>query len=370
MTAWIDVLTLFVGFTTANIELTGKSSSTLSGYIYRFSGNFASMVSKPYLRAFTNGDSPLPFNASWEAYLDYWEQDMRIFSLSMIPSEPISKAYALLRGSIGGLEDVYLPHYEKDELFPEDLTPHWGDLAADCYDQISLWSGNGGAYVRDMLQLSSLAKETISLVKDVAISKNPVAAAKSIASLFLSFRYGWYLNAVDTCSLVQADYDRLYREGRVKRSSSRNYVRNGTSVTARMSVYCRPYGNVVSDLVRWLKLMDFYPTWDNLWDLVPLSFVVDWFTGIGDVLKRTDLLRERSEHDITLTGFSVKTSVVLGSADKPLVSNAVGAVTATYYKRWYSTFPINPSVTSYAQSSKDGFTHWLEGSALVIQRMK
>jgi hypothetical protein len=37
-----------------------------------------------------------------------------------------------------------------------------------------------------------------------------------------------------------------------------------------------------------LKNLNLRPTLANVWDMIPYSFIVDWFTGIGDVLKAID----------------------------------------------------------------------------------
>lgn len=264
-----------------------------------------------------------------------------------------------------------LPNLEElqGKLFPQDLNPDsWGDLAADCYSQIKTWDGNAAAYLRDTVLLAKAAKDTIALAKSVLVSKNPVQAAKSLASLFLTFRYGWCLQVKDTLSLLAIDYDRAYPHGLARRSSSRTYYRNGVPVTARCGVYFMPYSNKLTELEGFLRSVDFEFTLENLWDFVPLSFVVDWFTGLGDLFGRMDAMAQLDSFDVRLTGRSIKTAKSLSYQQISGKTDWQGMINASYYKRAYQTKPIQPSLISYRNPSQK-FDHWLEGTALIVQRL-
>lgn len=264
-----------------------------------------------------------------------------------------------------------LPNFDglKEKMFPQDLNPvSWGDLAADCYSQIKTWDGNAAAYLRDSVLLVKAAKDTIALAKNIFVSKNPVQAAKSLASLFLTFRYGWCLQVKDTLSLLAIDYDRAYPHGLARRSSSRTYFRNGVPVTARCGVYFMPYSSKLTELEGFLRSVDFEFTLENLWDFVPLSFVVDWFTGLGDLFGRMDAMAQLDSFDVRLTGRSIKTAKSLPYQKTSGKTDWQGTIDATYYKRVYQTEPIQPSLISYRNPSQK-FDHWLEGTSLIVQRL-
>lgn len=266
---------------------------------------------------------------------------------------------------------VTVPHFEsfEDKFFPQDLNPDsWGDLASDCYSQIQCWDGNAAAYFRDSLLLVPAAKSTISSVKAVLSGGNPVQVAKSLASLFLSFRYGWCLQARDTMSLLAIDFDRAYPLGLARRSTSRSYYRNGVPVTARMGVYFNPFSDKLTELGGFLRAVDLDFTLENIWDLVPLSFVVDWFTGLGDLFERMDQMAQLDSFGIRLIGRSLKTAKSLVYQKTSGRTDWHGIVTAVYYKRQYQTEPIQPSLISYRNPNQN-FDHWLEGTALIVQRL-
>jgi hypothetical protein len=258
---------------------------------------------------------------------------------------------------------------DRTDIFKGELNPVWGDLAYDCYSQIQLWNSNGLAYGKDMVLITRAARDLVRVAKSLMLRKDLPGTAKSLADLFLSFRYGWCLTAKDTISLLQADYERAYPQGRCKRSSSYSYFRNGVTITARMSVFCRPYSDCVSELAGFLSMMDFDFSLENLWDLVPWTFVIDWVVNVGDLLNRFDMLGNMDKFSIFLTGQTLKATTVVTASQIEQLRSMSGTVTAKYYKRVYGPDVIPPSLAS-SRNSDQKFNHWLEGSALAIQRIR
>lgn len=313
--------------------------------------------------------SKLPVTATWQEYgseaislADSWRG-------TITPNHPTAtQSYVTTRGSNPAvISDFKL---ERGDAFEEDLNPDsWGDLAYGCYSQIQPWDGNGLAYVKDLVGSVKLMKDTVKLAKDLLSTKNPVQVMKDLASLFLSFRYGWNLTIKDTFALLSADYNRVYPYGRCKKSVGYTYFRNGAACTAHVSVYCRPYSDAMSDLDVFNSMVDLNLTLENIWDFVPLSFVVDWFIGVGDVLDRIDTLGALDSFKIFLTGKSIKAVKTVASSKFKELSSTFGAVQLSFYKRAYQTNPVLPSLTSY-QDPTQKFNHWVEASALCVQRIR
>lgn len=256
---------------------------------------------------------------------------------------------------------------DRSYVLQGELNPVWGDLAYDCYSQIQLWNSNGLAYGRDLTLVTRAVRDLVKSAKALLISKSPSEAAKPLADLFLSFRYGWYLSAKDTISLLKADFERAYPMGRCKRSSSYTYFRNGYTIVARMSVYCRPYSDSVSALGDLLSMFDCDLSLQNIWDLIPYSFVIDWVVDVGGILDRLDMLGRLDSYRIFLTGQSLKVSALRAANEILQLDSMVGTVTVRYYKRNYTTDVIPPSLASSRTPSQN--EHWLEGTALVVQRI-
>lgn len=101
----------------------------------------------------------------------------------------------------------------------------------------------------------------------------------------------------------------------------------------------------------------------NLWELIPYSFVVDWFVNTADMAKWIDSLGFPCSYDILQCVLSEKRTCVLpanryyGSTD--------GQVVLTSYKRVVSTtVPVQPFEVRFTDPSG----HWLEAAALLITR--
>jgi len=307
----------------------------------------------------------------WQALLTAVENDVRGSALLKTPSlSTLSYAwettvdFAPTKADI--IDQFKIP--DRTYVFRGELNPVWGDLAYDCYNQIQLWGNNGLAYLRDIAGITSAARSLIGVAKNLLGSKNFMAVSKELAGLFLSIRYGWCLTTKDTLSLVDADYERAYPQGRCKRSSAYTYFRNGYTITSRMAVYCRPYADCVSELAALVNMFDLDFTLENIWDMVPLSFVVDWVANVGDVLDRLDTLGEMEQFSIFLTGKTLKVETTLAVDEIRQLTSMSGNVSAKYYKRAYTTDVTLPSLAS-SRVANQKFNNWLEGSALVIQRL-
>ena len=109
------------------------------------------------------------------------------------------------------------------------------------------------------------------------------------------------------------------------------------------------------------------PTFENLWDLVPYSFVIDWLIDVGDLLRRVDTRMRLTRLNVRYVTMSVKrqtNKTFEWSAEFPYT----GYIQSGYYYRWVSDqCPVPP--TSLHASFLE-FDHWIEALALLIQRRK
>ena len=166
-----------------------------------------------------------------------------------------------------------------------------GDTAADNINSIAI---NTLAYVRDLKTTLGTLRAT------VALAKNPGSPEKW-ASWWLSARYGDRLTYRDTLELSHAVAHQI--SGRYKRwnkdyfiskafDSTIEYSESDCShleITRHLKLYFRPqyddwFGNVVRSALKW----DIWPTLENSWDLIPFSFVVDWFVDVQSALESID----------------------------------------------------------------------------------
>jgi hypothetical protein len=136
-----------------------------------------------------------------------------------------------------------------------------------------------------------------------------------------------------------------------------------------MSVYCLPYSNNISQLAGFLQSIDLELTAENIWDLIPYSFVVDWVIDVGGLLERLDLIAQIDRFNIFISGQTLQVATPVDLSQIVGFQSIVGNVHASYYKRVYTTEPIAPSLIS-SRNSDQKFNHWLEASALAVQRVR
>lgn len=261
---------------------------------------------------------------------------------------------------------VSIPHPSSLNLTPQQVFPDmgvdWGELAADAYSSVPFFKGNGIAYTEDIINLRKDAMSTLSLLTSLAKGGQ---LAKKAASLFLSFYYGWRLTIKDSEELVSA-YEKAasLRSNRCRCTSQRTWVAHDATYMATLQCYYRRYGKA-SKLDQFIIDNDLALTPENLWDLVPFSFVVDWFTGIGSVLEdASNYFTFVQKHEVICTGRSIKATKCISA--RQLSSRYAGSINISYYHRKYTSGPISP--TFHLSNSVNPLDHAIEGTALIVSR--
>lgn len=123
--------------------------------------------------------------------------------------------------------------------------------------------------------------------------KQPKSIANVAADGWLSYRYV-YNTTLSDCReiarcLSQARPDRMtYRDGLSLR---------GTDITCKVN-FKNPEIAQLRSLFDRLSAAGLAPDLYNLWDLVPYSFIVDWFTDIGDCLESLTQYSRALKYDI------------------------------------------------------------------------
>lgn len=246
-------------------------------------------------------------------------------------------------------------------VFP-DMRVDWGELAADAYSSVPFFKSNGIAYAKDLSDLKQSAQSTLSLLTSLGRGGR---LAKKAANLFLSFYYGWRLMIKDSEELVNA-YQKVasLRSNRCRCTSQRSWESRGASYTATLQCYYRRYASA-SKLDQFILDNDLTLTPENIWDLVPFSFVVDWFINIGNVLEdASNYYNFTQKHEVICTGRSIK--AVKNTSARCLSSRYAGTVAISYYRRKYTNGPVSP--TFHFSNSVNPLDHAIEGTALIVSR--
>ena len=251
-------------------------------------------------------------------------------------------------------------------------TEYWqislSDCLVDALNGLRLLQIDSIAYLRDAADLS----RALSIFRE--IKRRPLSK-KTWADTFLTYRYGLRLFAKDTSSIAKAIVKEVNRSTEpfqtargMRKRSVKAVFGNDIEQTIRTKVYADNYSLGDMKLITAAKSIDLYPSLSNIWDLIPYSFVVDWFLPAGDILGKLDaqsyvqVLHTRS---CVASVKSTKLDHISGAF------NYSGDIKITCYQRKVLT----PNAMSRALSSDsvnflDGVTplHFFDGLALRFQR--
>lgn len=124
---------------------------------------------------------------------------------------------------------------------------------------------------------------------------NITAARRALAGAYLTYKYVISPAISDTTEVVKKGPAALDLAIRTRFSRERRRGRRTKALTLQDHVATQEYActlilalkdNAFSQLWNALERLGLDPSAANLWDLVPFSFVIDWFTSIGDALDR------------------------------------------------------------------------------------
>lgn len=123
--------------------------------------------------------------------------------------------------------------------------------------------------------------------------KNPRSIANVAADGWLSYRYVYTTTLMDCKEIA-----RCLRQARPDRMTYRDGLsRRGTDITCKVN-FQNPEIARLTSMFDQLSAVGLAPDLYNLWDLVPYSFIVDWFTDIGDCLESITQYGRALKYDI------------------------------------------------------------------------
>jgi hypothetical protein len=212
---------------------------------------------------------------------------------------------------------------------------------------------------------------------------NIVAAAKALASAYLIYKFAIEATGRDVSSMRKAGPRTLRRIANIKESFT--FRKHSQSVQVPFTAVELTNVRLSAEYILWRNtdfesiLIDSLDSigllWSpgNLWDLVPLSFVVDWFVNIGNWMDAQRLDRDTRHYRLIKRIESQKFQF---RSNQTTLDSVFGTgwcsperLTGKLYRRrlytgWGSIDPV-----SVAGGSGYGFQQMLYSGALVIQRL-
>lgn len=240
---------------------------------------------------------------------------------------------------------------------------HYGVLAERASKQVNANQVNMIAFVLDLKNPRAMIPKLKRLSK-----------LKDIADGYLSVNYGLLPTIDDLKSIFEAfQRSRPYLDKNGFKTYNAVYTTSASNkladldVTQRIKLAIANTDEGISSLASSIDNIGFLPTFENLWDLIPYSFVIDWFVNIGDILEKVDSGLRLARLPIKYVTTSLKLTTTLKELPETFTKGLHGSLSMVQYSRGTSDkCPVPPIPSLGADIS--AHQHVLEGSALIIQR--
>lgn len=239
----------------------------------------------------------------------------------------------------------------------------FGRLARDIVDDASFPQVNIPAYVRDILKTPADFMRLVKSIKHADI--------KSLSDAYLSYKYGTSLSVRDTLELIHHVAGRLTKCDWQSRKASKMFTATVGSLRVDVRIAYKVYFSLIPsesvDIIDEAFAADIVGL-SNVWDMVPFSFVADWFINVGDFLEQLDSTVRFNTLPVDSSVKSTRRSIQLDSStianffSTPGI-NVSGALEYVSYERIVLPELILPDIAWEAPSE---FGHYLESSALIV----
>jgi hypothetical protein len=286
------------------------------------------------------------------------------------PATPVSFSPSAFRGWINTQAIPVLEEY------PFDLEGvSYGELAMQASEKVNRNSTNMIAFLRDLRNPKALIPKLANLKKLKAFYRSSgFGQLKTLSGDYLAMKYGILPTISDLQEIASAfkkHQPYLDRHGWATYNANHIVSKGSDGVTItleqRIKLAIQTEDNEFIQLMNRVDSSGFAPTLENLWDLIPYSFVLDWFIDIGGFLERVDTRMRLARLDIQYSTMSKKIIKTRNYNFLP-GSAYTGTISLVQYTRW--TQDQSPVPPLFFQNTPTVSNHWLEASALIIQRTK
>jgi hypothetical protein len=307
---------------------------------------------------------------------------------------------------VGSLSSGYYERWFQKILADSPCIPDYGELGDDILRQMKYVDVNLIMTVVDLMRAKAEAESWMALSKKLAeypkyllkrvgmigfkyelrkggfpeLLRRLPPGARLSSNAFLGQRYGILPTIGDFEALIGGitkifdlgnSSNRLHsRRTSFEAEAPLNTGIDSTStLTVELDSFPRGFMGGVMSLISEFKKWGMYPSFELLWDIVPYSFAVDWFTSINKTLAGID---QQADLDYYPIQYAISTQKRTWS---PPVGSlwpgfpVTGEVQFKYYNRSISQELPIPSIVVGKQTPVNVKAHWLEATALVVQKI-
>lgn len=244
-----------------------------------------------------------------------------------------------------------------------------GDLVRRCANDAQTIPVNSIELVMELRAITETLRAALNLRKGKV-------DAKKIASAYLQYKYGLRLTAMDLKTVAKGITKRVTetRKGQSRsRAMSKFFPKAKEWVPASSNcvveyyykIHYRTHSDTFLDVLKTWMDSGLFPSLTNAWDLIPLSFVIDWFFRVESYLNAIDANTYWSTHSITGVVYTTKSIY----SDVSWIFNTDPGFTLTGDMRFvFYDRRVSPTVhtPTFFEPSPHVFTNYAELSALII----
>lgn len=154
------------------------------------------------------------------------------------------------------------------------------------------------AFVNSLEGITTLSDNSIQNVLEIVsfmygLTKGRIDIPDSLSSLWLAYRYTYGTGKADVEDAIKFVHDHLTLDDicsgvRLYGNSSWSFKGVEIKCTCSLSIKLHAIATI-RDAWNTLYLYGLQPNFYVIWDLIPLSFIVDWFVPVGDALHIKDI---------------------------------------------------------------------------------
>lgn len=316
------------------------------------------------------------------------EEDLRPQASALLDASPLVGPYRTSHvGMLGGTmvstaeAEAYVSRLSVMAAMRVSYTvrepnPDWkGVLSQSAAEQTKLLDTNLLTQVPEMLHLRRSLGSLVEQLTDPRTYRN----ARRLADLHLSMTYGPGLTINETFQQAErlrrhavTFNDASRARSRLSYTADLDFLGKTASVFIQYTCKCW-YGSSLRhtfDPITEIYRAGLIPTLEDVWDLIPYSFVVDWIVGVNKFLSQLDAqyLIARLPVFSVVFGRRLMMKGDVSFLDSAAVDDGIrGTFTYVEYSREVGTKLVPP--TPSLQSTVSSFDNWSEASALFIQRV-
>lgn len=240
-----------------------------------------------------------------------------------------------------------------------------GVLSAKVINQFKITDVNIPAYLFELPELGRSSIEAISNAISAAGSATLGEAMKHLAKSNLAYQYGDRLSLYDTQDIVECISETSRRMGVfaprtakvISTKPTTGDVFKGTD-TFRYTVTAHPDDKLSKSCYALANVFNVA----NTWDMIPFSFVVDWFVNLDDAFQAADA--RTLSHTLSYDRI-IESRCLQGTIDSYELIGVPGHI--EYFKYTRNLGSTMPPPDAKLQASIPSAVQWLNGGSLLTQ---